>query len=448
MANEYKINKFIELRPSNDKTVIVVNKEDFGAFDYFLGDENINDFKKYVEHIIPINNAPKIWDNLSQSPKKYEDIPISIKFRDNYQKIKVWADNGYNPRLFPPVLSFFLLDTLTKKGDDKAKVVFKNVVRKMFKNGNFKTLYFLTHGYFLDIFEKEELLSLKLDINSLFLKEIGQLLDEEKSSREVAFPLLNTLVKKGIDSVKQIFNNEIIKWLKRGDLSQIQFLLNEKFLNHLETQELENILFNKGSNFLINLKNAFQRDRSTKRVALPMLLKLNKLNIPSANKIMKKELIKRIKSGNPLMILYLSGTGYDYINYLSLEDLKSIFEKSPSTFTRNLSLLKYLLKFGNPQAEELFKTEICNQLNEGDYYSFLYIMEHYFDFLSKEEQDEFLLNPSDLFVDRVNEEHSKMMFERQKSVEWDILPNGDLKDKYPEEPKYDWEKLLIRIEKI
>lgn len=154
---EYKINKFLELKLENGKTIISINKERFDQCKFlFL----INPLEKEPNsEINSIDEASEQFSSRLEKQIKPEELGISPEeeFRAHCSNLQAWAEHNYDTRLLHSNLSFPLLKKLTEIGDELAKKVFKEEIAKRLESGYAPVIEYLINEGYTDYLEKDEL---------------------------------------------------------------------------------------------------------------------------------------------------------------------------------------------------------------------------------------------------------------------------------------------------
>lgn len=118
--------------------------------------------------------------------------------------------------------------------------------------------------------------------------------DTRLLERSIAFPLLKGLALSGDLKAKEVFKGEIVRRLASGYPSVLTYLSIEGYLNYLEEEDFQDIIFhNPNSEFYQNLKQAIT-NRSLNDL-IPVLKKLGKLGVDTALVVLE-ELITRRES--------------------------------------------------------------------------------------------------------------------------------------------------------
>ena len=193
--------------------------------------------------------------------------------------------------------------------------------------------------------------------------------------RNLAFPLLKTLVNAGDPLAKKVFKDEIAIRFESGYPSVVLYLIKQGYLDYLNEEEL-NILF-ESSKFLENLPNWYFESDIPKKLVKKIEVKLDDFNAsfldkdvffplleafakaghPLAKKAFNKKIIRKFESGSPSMVLLIINQGY--LEYLNTEEWDAV--KGSTKFLNNFP--KWFFKIDVPKW--LFKKLIVkiNDLN-------------------------------------------------------------------------------------
>jgi len=140
-----------------------------------------------------------------------------------------------------------------------------------------------------------------------------------------------------------------------------------------------------------------------RNLAFPLLQRLAEVGDPQANKIFKEEIIKRLLSGYPSVITYLSTMGY--LEYITEEDYNVIFEDAKFKLIENLIRglgrrsysrhVKNLLNKFKQYSKGEFTNEVVNMLETGDIEIYCGIRRSgYFDLIDVETLQDLVNNPN------------------------------------------------------
>lgn len=170
---EFKINKFITLSLRDEKTIIIVNNEEFIQCKSLL--LNIPaDYAQVYSDIESIDDAAEIfeWSESVQGQKKVR-IPPEVEFWGHCSNLQAWTEHGYDTRLLHSNLAFPLLKKLSDVGDLDAKRVFKLEILRRYIEGGYATREFLIDRKYIEYLSEDDLRS------SLPVEEIMMLEDLE-----------------------------------------------------------------------------------------------------------------------------------------------------------------------------------------------------------------------------------------------------------------------------
>ncbi len=166
---KFKINNYITLKLEDGTTNLYVNGELFRQCKLLLLNISINEDFSQVQSIDEI--AEKMgWTPLGQmSPHIRLEIRKKIspvtEFWAHCSNIQAWVEDNYNPNILHHSLAFPLLRKLAETGDLQAKARFKEDVAKRLESSTPQVMLYLIQERYLEIFTKEELESLILNID-------------------------------------------------------------------------------------------------------------------------------------------------------------------------------------------------------------------------------------------------------------------------------------------
>ena len=158
----FKINKFIELRFIDGKTLIYVNNKKFDHCKYLLLNIPVDKITDY-DNIDSIDDISEILDkSMEHQNFREHQIPPETEFWGHCSNLQVWSECNYDTRLVHRNLAFPLLRKLTDVGDPTAKKVFKEEIAKRLESDNINVVKYLVNGEYIDYLTKDELNSLSL----------------------------------------------------------------------------------------------------------------------------------------------------------------------------------------------------------------------------------------------------------------------------------------------
>ena len=132
--------------------------------------------------------------------------------------------------------------------------------------------------------------------------------------RNVAFPLLKKLSETGDPLAKKVFKEEITKRFSSGHFSVMMFLLEEGYLSNFNKEEL-NVLSES-----VDYESITKLNYELTFSFLKILINAGDI---TAKKVFKDEIVKKISSGDDLVITYL--LKYGFLEYLNEEEFQTIF---------------------------------------------------------------------------------------------------------------------------
>ncbi len=168
--------------------------------------------------------------------------------------------------------------------------------------------------------------------------------------RNLAFPLLKELVVAGDPFAKKAIKKEIIKRFSSGYFSVINYLIEERYLDYLNSKELNELLKKFRFDKLIKLSS---------EIALPLLKGLAKTEHSVSIKEFEKEIQRRYNEGNPSDQDYIMKEGY--LNYLVNDYLLNEL-KDESDYYQGLTLHRLEIKFLK-QLDLVFNKKKLNLFN-------------------------------------------------------------------------------------
>lgn len=338
---KFRINDYLTVKLEGDQTVIYVVGKTFDQCSVLLLNIPFVDIEKFdmIDSIDEIADMLK-WDlNNGQRGVQYELSP-ETEFFGHCSNLQAWYEHSYNTKLLHTNLAFPLLKRLTEAGDPIARRVFKEEIAKRFTSGYPSTIWYLIEENYLNYLNDEERLSLLNDSKltnqnySKFLKifdksfiednneALSTLFEVIKGSNlafgillmileddakflknyEIALRLARGLSKTGVSEAMDIFKEEIVKILGKGQLSIVQFLLDVGYLDFLGKERIlatHSIFSRNDTKFLKNYELAFK-----------ILKELPRTEDSEVKNIFKEELEKRFGYGQPSVVQFLYDEGY------------------------------------------------------------------------------------------------------------------------------------------
>jgi hypothetical protein len=272
---EYKIDDYITLRLEDNKTVIYIKGERFLQCKYLL---LINPQKKEgQEEIGSIDEAVDVLNTELERELRPRDFGITPEqeFWGHCSNIEAWVENNYDTRLLHRNLAFYLLLELTKKGNNKAKMILKEEIAKRLGAGNKNVITFLLESSFISYLKEEEI------IHSILTSEEAEIVLTMES--ELGIELIWTFWKTE-DSCTFYVDNRHVKEINLKNLKI------EKFPNILgELEYLEKI----------NISN-----NNITKIPLSILEKLKNLkDINLKDNLISDKEINKIKENFPDLTL-------------------------------------------------------------------------------------------------------------------------------------------------
>jgi hypothetical protein len=212
--------------------------------------------KKLVVNI-PTNNIDSVRgfatiDEVANATKDLlEDsvsvkIPPTLEFWGHCSNIQTWFENEYDTSLLHSDLAFPLLRELNELGDPIANKVIKNEISKRLKSGKDSVILFLLENHYLDIFSKEELISIynnnisKLASSNLFLPFLYtfSFFDIPKISEHCKTVIKDIFFAGDFKLKKRLLDNYIRIWSKKDLLHLFEII---KTLSIDDSNEIDRI---------------------------------------------------------------------------------------------------------------------------------------------------------------------------------------------------------------
>ena len=186
--------------------------------------------------------------------------------------------------------------------------------------------------------------------------------------RTLAFPLLKKLSDVGDPLAKRVFKEEIARRFESGHSTVIQYLLQNKYLEYLDNDEILLII-----KFILEDTNKLEENS---RTIYLILKKLTDIGNHAAKQILKDYIINRFENGSPEIIQYLKDE--KCLNYLSNDEILALIKltlKNVKNHKENYeqyiryckiySILKKLINDGDFTARQIFKEELTEKFKEG-----------------------------------------------------------------------------------
>lgn len=128
---------------------------------------------------------------------------------------------------------------------------------------------------------------------------------------------------KSLDEIESIDKAEekLDKSMENRGLNKIHIPLEVEFWGHC-------------SNLQVWAENNYNIRLLHRAPAFPLLIELFNLGDPIAKRVFKEEIIQRVKSGHPSVILYL--LNHDYLDYFNEEELEAVFNELGSLIIKTL----------------------------------------------------------------------------------------------------------------
>ena len=170
---QQKINGFITLKLEHEGTHIYVNDERYTSCKFLLINLDSEMMQKY-EH------SPSMDQITDHYKKEYgEGTPIKITSQEEFwghcSNFQAWVENDYNCDIMDSRLAFPILKKIANY-DPKAMMIFKEEIINKLKSLYLNTIFYLLKENFLDVFSKEELKIIILDIYGFDINNIYSVL--------------------------------------------------------------------------------------------------------------------------------------------------------------------------------------------------------------------------------------------------------------------------------
>ena len=159
---EFKVNDYLSLRFEDEKTIIYVAGKRFRQCINLLLDIPVDDIREF-DQIDSIDEAAEMLEKSMEDEDLPIIIPPKVEFWGHCSNLQVWFENNYDTRILHSTISFPLLKELSELGDKVALRVFKEEIAKRFSQGNENMRTFLIDEWYMDLFSREEVLSLNIE---------------------------------------------------------------------------------------------------------------------------------------------------------------------------------------------------------------------------------------------------------------------------------------------
>ncbi len=185
---EFIINDFLKLKLENGKNIIYVNDRKVITCKYLLLNPTLENNEKEDgnnKNITIDDQLENLDHSLELNEENKIEIPPEAEFWAHSSNLQAWYENDYDTHVLHTNLAFPLLKRLTEAGDDLAKKVFKEEIKKRFRSGNLNVMTFLIKEGFLDrdILDIDEYEELQEELDYETHKELQRRLREK--SRDV-----------------------------------------------------------------------------------------------------------------------------------------------------------------------------------------------------------------------------------------------------------------------
>ena len=202
---EFSINKYLNLKLIEGKTIIFLEDKPFSICKGLV----LNIKKEYLyktQEFESIDEKIAYLEKSEDDDNYTNDYKISSKeeFFVHCSNLQVWFESKYDSAFLDHKLSFPLLRELVRKGDTKAKSVFKEEIAKRFQSSFLKVPFYLIAEGFLDDFTKEELEVILLKNNSRLRKSIKKTLKTFRYDSEFEIAVEISMIRVLLKFIKTI----------------------------------------------------------------------------------------------------------------------------------------------------------------------------------------------------------------------------------------------------
>ncbi|MHA1334145.1 MAG: hypothetical protein ACTSPW_00170 [Promethearchaeota archaeon] len=368
-----------------DATIRYIESPDLTDIDYFLRISNINFFnddekqliflklnKILLKKVKEINEEKDLsWaEVLFRILKKLKELgdPLAKELLDNeilgnlpntgiLLLLYIWYYNNYiitdkerkifflehNKKLLKNVediikqenpanleILFKILRKLSDLGDLTARMVLKREIIRYAKSGDIKIVLDLFKKEYLEYFNLEELKDIYLENNDLLLKIIKEKLKEKGSiySKEL-IEILKEFDGIGDPLAAKLLKQEIHKHMKSGDLSVALNILTNDFIYHLDPDDRKNVFLEKNDKLLKAIKKKLEQDDiNSLEKGFKLLYFLIYSGDVKARRVIKEELVNKLKNGNISAIKFILESGY--LEFLKTSPIENRIEINES----------------------------------------------------------------------------------------------------------------------
>jgi len=219
MGLTYTINKHINLKLENGKTVIYVCGEELSICRVLP----INIPQNDIQDIQSVDDLLEMSKILKDQEIDNKGINAETEFLVNCSNLQCWVENRYNTDLMDSIIAFPILRRLVEIGDKTAKMVFKEEIMKRYKNSIYNSRQFLKDEGFLDYFTEDELIIGALETRECNLfYEIVDFMKKYGVTYELVLNLDEDKCRHRTDPRKRFFS------LHKGHICEFEFDLDEE----------------------------------------------------------------------------------------------------------------------------------------------------------------------------------------------------------------------------
>ncbi|MFX1476537.1 MAG: hypothetical protein ACFFCI_00265 [Promethearchaeota archaeon] len=227
---EFKVNEYLTLKLEGDKTYIYVNGTLFIQCKYLLIHIPYSDISNY-EDVESIDEAIEDYNAQEGPHDTRRFLEPEVEFWGHCSNIQTWYENNYDTRLLHTNLSFPLLKALADAGDPKAKHALKEEIINRLSSQHLPVITYLINENYLKYLTREEIETFAWDI-----------LNRDPSIDHIHPSLLQKFVDLGISKAREVLKQEIIDYLSSNNLTEISYILDNRFYEYLSQGELNQFI--------------------------------------------------------------------------------------------------------------------------------------------------------------------------------------------------------------
>jgi hypothetical protein len=248
---EFYVNEYITLKLKNGKTIIYVAGERFRQCKYLLINIPTEKIGLYEEFKSIDEVAKKLDPSLEDQNQRIRNISPETEFWAHSSNLQTWYESGYNPDLLHSNIAFPLLKKLTDAGDQLSKQVFIEEITKRIITGHIRVIEFFFEENCIEYLDKNTLQFLIREIkeDKFNLREIYL---------DIRFTILERLMIVGDLESEKRFKREILEIISENDLSLINLLYLNGYINYLNRKEFWDV-FGEDGKILFKLEQKVRR---------------------------------------------------------------------------------------------------------------------------------------------------------------------------------------------